>query len=96
MAVPEDGRAKTVQSALRSPDDVLGEQNTRPMEGSRALHSARECGRGGSGPLGTNGIKTGGDLAVEPAKELARWQSEGDPRLWKLIVSPEFGERRRP
>ena len=33
------------------------------------------------------------DLPLEPAKELARWQSEGDPRLWKLIVSPEFGER---
>jgi type IV secretory pathway VirD2 relaxase len=30
---------------------------------------------------------------VSPAKELERWQSEGDPRLWKLIVSPEFGER---
>jgi type IV secretory pathway VirD2 relaxase len=30
---------------------------------------------------------------LEPAKELERWQSEGDPRLWKLIVSPEFGER---
>jgi hypothetical protein len=33
------------------------------------------------------------DLPLEPAKELARWQTEGDPRLWKLIVSPEFGER---
>lgn len=30
---------------------------------------------------------------MDPAKELERWQSEGDPRLWKLIVSPEFGER---
>ncbi len=30
---------------------------------------------------------------MEPAGELERWQSEGDPRLWKLIVSPEFGER---
>ncbi|MCU1262621.1 MAG: Type secretory pathway VirD2 pilin (relaxase)-like protein [Bryobacterales bacterium] len=32
-------------------------------------------------------------VPLEPAKELERWQSEGDPRLWKLIVSPEFGER---
>src|SRR5690606_36664141 len=23
----------------------------------------------------------------------ARWQAEGDPRLFKLILSPEFGER---
>ena len=30
---------------------------------------------------------------TDPARELERWQSEGDPRLWKLIVSPEFGER---
>lgn len=30
---------------------------------------------------------------MDPARELERWQSEGDPRLWKLIVSPEFGER---
>jgi type IV secretory pathway VirD2 relaxase len=33
------------------------------------------------------------DQPVLPAKELERWQSEGDLRLWKLIVSPEFGER---
>ena len=30
---------------------------------------------------------------VSSAKELERWQSEGDPRFWKLIVSLEFGER---
>lgn len=44
------------------------------------------------GPLITSGVDTR-DLPLEPAKELARWQTEGDPRLWKLIVSPEFGER---
>ena len=30
---------------------------------------------------------------VDPGATLDRWQSAGDPRLWKLIVSPEFGER---
>ncbi len=30
---------------------------------------------------------------VSPAEELARWQKAGDLRLWKLILSPEFGER---
>lgn len=35
----------------------------------------------------------GENRSADPAKELERWQSEGDPRLWKLIVSPEFGER---
>jgi type IV secretory pathway VirD2 relaxase len=31
--------------------------------------------------------------SVNPAKELNTWQSAGDARLFKLIVSPEFGER---
>ncbi len=54
---------------------------------------ARESGGGavlfrsaGEVPAGNNG-------RLDPASELERWQSESDPRLWKLIVSPEFGER---
>lgn len=35
----------------------------------------------------------GGDTAVEPAQALVRWQKQGDARLWKFIVSPEFGDR---
>ena len=35
----------------------------------------------------------GGRRPPEPGRELERWQQEGDPRLWKLIISPEFGER---
>ena len=31
--------------------------------------------------------------AVEPAQALDRWQKQGDARLWKFIVSPEFGDR---
>ena len=54
---------------------------------------ARESAGGAAFCSGRNGIREGGGLAVDPAKELERWQSEGDPRLWKLIVSPEFGER---
>jgi len=30
---------------------------------------------------------------VAPPEVLDRWQKAGDPRLWKMIVSPEFGER---
>ncbi len=30
---------------------------------------------------------------VDASEVLSRWQSEGDPRLWKIIISPEFGER---
>jgi type IV secretory pathway VirD2 relaxase len=31
--------------------------------------------------------------AINVAAELDRWQAAGDQRLWKLIISPEFGER---
>jgi hypothetical protein len=30
---------------------------------------------------------------VAPPELLDRWQKTGDPRLWKMIISPEFGER---
>ncbi len=30
---------------------------------------------------------------VAPAKLLEKWQQASDPRLWKLIISPEFGDR---
>ena len=36
------------------------------------------------------GAKT---VGVDIASELRNWQSGADPRLWKLIISPEFGER---
>jgi hypothetical protein len=54
---------------------------------------ARESAGGVVFHSGTNGIRERGHPAIDPAKELERWQSEADPRLWKLIVSPEFGER---
>lgn len=38
---------------------------------------------------GFDGEKHGIDMAVR----LDSWQSAGDQRLWKIIVSPEFGER---
>ncbi len=31
--------------------------------------------------------------SVEPAQILDLWQKHGDARLWKFIVSPEFGDR---
>src|SRR5215472_8970631 len=30
---------------------------------------------------------------VDVAATLAAWQAAGDQRLWKLIISPEFGDR---
>ena len=31
--------------------------------------------------------------AVHGAQRLASWQSAGDEQMFKIIVSPEFGER---
>lgn len=31
--------------------------------------------------------------AVDVAETLREWQESGDERLWKIIISPEFGER---
>src|SRR4029077_18722052 len=45
---------------------------------------------------GKHGEKTGFGPAREPiriAKTLENWQSEGDERMFKLIIAPEFGER---
>jgi hypothetical protein len=35
----------------------------------------------------------GNGESVDIAERLERWQKAGDDRLWKLIVSPEFGDR---
>ena len=32
-------------------------------------------------------------IGVDIASKLREWQEGADPRLWKLIISPEFGER---
>ena len=43
-----------------------------------------------------NGGEVGFSASVgglDVSKTLATWQTAGDPRLFKLIVSPEFGER---
>ena len=42
-------------------------------------HEARALGDHGEG--------------VAPPAVLDHWQKAGDPRLWKMIISPEFGER---
>jgi type IV secretory pathway VirD2 relaxase len=44
---------------------------------------------GDHGPAGFNASGQG----VEVAAQLAKWQAAGDERLWKLIISPEFGDR---
>jgi len=43
-------------------------------------------------PKEAAGFGPSGEVADVP-RTLARWQAAGDPRLFKIIVSPEFGER---
>jgi type IV secretory pathway VirD2 relaxase len=42
-----------------------------------------------AGAVGFNRERVG----VDVVRELERWQSSGDQRLWKVILSPEFGDR---
>ena len=44
----------------------------------------RTRGRAGFGHAGRD---------VDVAETLREWQDSGDERLWKIIISPEFGER---
>lgn len=54
---------------------------------------ARESGGGAVFSRSVNDRPDESRQPMDPARELEQWQSEGDPRLWKVIVSPEFGER---
>ena len=54
-----------------------------------ARESATESKSAGTG---FNRERDGIDLA----RELEKWQSAGDQRLWKVILSPEFGDRIDP
>ena len=64
------------------------------VRGQWAAHGryiARESavGQGKGGEVGFSAASEG----INIAKTLAEWQTAGDPRLFKLIISPEFGER---
>lgn len=41
----------------------------------------------------TEGVGFGHDDGIDIAARLENWQRSGDERLWKLIISPEFGDR---
>src|SRR5215472_14895062 len=49
----------------------------------------RESAAGGEGGVGFDHAVDG----IETAARLAAWQAARDERLWKVIVSPEFGDR---
>jgi hypothetical protein len=59
------------------------------VESARALSARESATAGKSNEMGFNRDRAGIDIA----RELERWQSSGDPLLWKVILSPEFGDR---
>jgi type IV secretory pathway VirD2 relaxase len=52
---------------------------------------ARESARAGEGKTGA-GFGPAGE-ALKLSRTLDQWQNQGDERLFKIILSPEFGER---
>lgn len=63
---------------------------TRGQWKAHGRYLARESAtEGHSNAVGFSGDRSG----IDVARELDRRQSSGDPRLWKVILSPEFGER---
>jgi hypothetical protein len=60
------------------------------VEGARALPGTRE--RHNENPV--EGVGFGRDeQGIDVATRLENWQRSGDERLWKLIISPEFGDQ---
>jgi type IV secretory pathway VirD2 relaxase len=64
---------------------------TRGQWKAHGRYLARESATFESGAKGA-GFSRDGD-GIDLTETLQSWQAEGDERLWKLIVSPEFGDR---
>jgi hypothetical protein len=64
--------------------------STRGQWRAHGRYIAREtASQGRAVEAGFNATERG----IDVADRLGQWQSAGDERLWKLIVSPEFGDR---
>jgi type IV secretory pathway VirD2 relaxase len=64
---------------------------TRGQWKAHGRYLARESATFESGMEGA-GFSRDGD-GIDLAQRLQTWQADRDERLWKLIVSPEFGDR---
>lgn len=56
---------------------------------AHGIYIARESASGKRGASGFDADTSGTEIATM----LDRWQAEGDERIWKVILSPEFGDR---
>lgn len=64
---------------------------TRGQWAAHGRYVARESATG-EGPESSRGFDARSD-EVDIAQTAAGWQNAGDPRIFKLIISPEFGHR---
>jgi hypothetical protein len=62
---------------------------TRGQWGAHGRYLARETREADPKTVGFNK----GPEPTDISKQLDAWQKAGDERMWKLIVSPEFGDR---
>jgi transposase-like protein len=69
---------------------VYSKNTTRGQWKAHGRYIARESAtQGRVGEAGFDAVAQGVNIAAR----LDQWQSAGDERLWKLIVSPEFGDQ---
>jgi hypothetical protein len=69
---------------------TYAKNGTRGQWRAHGRYIAREtASQGRTTEAGFNATERG----IDVADRLGQWQSAGDERMWKLIVSPEFGDR---
>jgi len=69
---------------------TYAKNGTRGQWRAHGRYIAREtASQGHTAEAGFNATERG----IDVADRLNQWQSAGDERIWKLIVSPEFGDR---
>jgi hypothetical protein len=69
---------------------MYAKNTTRGQWKAHGRYIAREsASQGHAAEAGFDGTERG----INVAARLDQWQSAGDERLWKIIVSPEFGDR---
>jgi hypothetical protein len=69
---------------------TYAKNGTRGQWRAHGRYIAREtASQGRTAEAGFNATERG----IDVADRLGQWQSAGDERMWKLIVSPEFGDR---
>jgi|SRR5579872_2152858 len=89
-AKPLTARPNSIPRNQRCAIRVTYTRNTvRGQWRAHGRYIERESAAGGEGHVGFDHAAEGIDLAAR----LESWQTARDERLWKIIISPEFGER---